>query len=689
MSAGAPWSVKGIDPKAREVAKELARRSGMTLGEWLNRVILEDDDPDQIAALAPPPVAQLRPDLSAGFASHGAELPVRQTVARLETAAEAQARLNERISNLEARFETLASGLARDVQGVRSEFAVRLAQSPGGETEQRLAGLALRIQAAERHGRESVDRIGREVISMAEAVNRRLAATEERSAEAIDLVGSEIARIAGAVEARLARAEHAQAEALQRLGDEVTRVTDRFAERLEGAERRSASAIEGVGEQVSRLTERLEQRHARTADDLAERIRQSEVRTAAILHAAAPEPEPSARADVSPEFFSRAAADDDDPPPVAAFAPNIPRADFDAEGGFAPLTETDDDIFTAEVLEEPADAGLSTREVIERARAAVRAAQDSAERATEIPPKPALEVRAKVARQAASGGFFAGFGQPKARRPAATPGLHTALMVAGGAAFLSVGAAGVVLMEGEGGHGQQAAYSPIGPSPRAAVALAPAVSAPTPDLGDSEAAYAEAVQAIAARRPGALARLKALADQGYGPAQLHMAGLYETGEAGVVRNMAEVRRWTALAAEGGSPKAMHNLAVYYFHGDGGPKDLSSAALWFRKAAELGVVESQYNLGMLYQSGTGVQKDLAEARKWFDLAAVQGDAQARRAADALTPAPVDAAASMNVPTTKRVLARLGYYNGPLDAAATPAYKAALADYQRDQASAVRR
>ena len=49
MSAGAPWSVKGIDPKAREVAKDLARRSGMTLGEWLNRVILEDDVPDTLA----------------------------------------------------------------------------------------------------------------------------------------------------------------------------------------------------------------------------------------------------------------------------------------------------------------------------------------------------------------------------------------------------------------------------------------------------------------------------------------------------------------------------------------------------------------------------------------------------------------------------------------------------------------
>jgi localization factor PodJL len=44
VSAAAPWSVKGIDPKAREIAKDLARRSGMTLGEWLNSMIMEDED---------------------------------------------------------------------------------------------------------------------------------------------------------------------------------------------------------------------------------------------------------------------------------------------------------------------------------------------------------------------------------------------------------------------------------------------------------------------------------------------------------------------------------------------------------------------------------------------------------------------------------------------------------------------
>lgn len=41
MSSAGPWSVKGIDPRARARAKTAARREGMTLGEWLNTVILD------------------------------------------------------------------------------------------------------------------------------------------------------------------------------------------------------------------------------------------------------------------------------------------------------------------------------------------------------------------------------------------------------------------------------------------------------------------------------------------------------------------------------------------------------------------------------------------------------------------------------------------------------------------------
>src|SRR6185295_14157878 len=41
MKSGIPWSVKGIEPDVREAAKDAARRSGLTLGEWLNAAIIE------------------------------------------------------------------------------------------------------------------------------------------------------------------------------------------------------------------------------------------------------------------------------------------------------------------------------------------------------------------------------------------------------------------------------------------------------------------------------------------------------------------------------------------------------------------------------------------------------------------------------------------------------------------------
>src|SRR6185312_1166632 len=137
---------------------------------------------------------------------------------------------------------------------------------------------------------------------------------------------------------------------------------------------------------------------------------------------------------------------------------------------------------------------------------------------------------------------------------------QTALMVAGGAAFLSVGAAGVVLMEGPGVARQAREAPPFEGEPRAAVALAPeplgparpaAVAAPPPQPAPVEvvappadsarADYVRTVAALERQEPGALARLKVIADSGYAPAQMSLARLYEKGQAGVTLNLAEAR----------------------------------------------------------------------------------------------------------------------------------------------------
>ncbi|MFZ1924290.1 MAG: hypothetical protein WAU57_21965 [Xanthobacteraceae bacterium] len=46
MKSGGPWNLRGLRPEAREAARDAARRSGVSVGEWLNQVIREDDDSD-------------------------------------------------------------------------------------------------------------------------------------------------------------------------------------------------------------------------------------------------------------------------------------------------------------------------------------------------------------------------------------------------------------------------------------------------------------------------------------------------------------------------------------------------------------------------------------------------------------------------------------------------------------------
>jgi len=654
-------------------------------------------------------------------------------------------------ADFEQRFATLADQLTRRVEDTRADMAERLAASGPDQVEARLGELTRQLNTAEQRSAQAIETMGREVLTMAETLNRRVQSAEQRSAEAIEQVGGEIARIAGAVESRLGRVDQLHAEALERLGAEIGRITERLTERILQSERRAAQAIDDVGEQVAKVTERIEQRHERASGDLAERIRQSEERTARLLAEArqargdraddaappafvkAPEPElvdaietvgevprfaragdaPTPVVALSPELFSR--AEPIAQPMLDPANPAFGEEDFAAADGFAPLADLEDEM--VEVTPTPPDsdtAPLSTREVIEQARAAARAA--GAPRAPSIHP---AERRPRAGR-----GLF---GALKPGRPTST--WQTAMMVAAGAAFLSVGAAGVVLVEGPGTNPD----SPLAPifdaPPRAAVALSPrsvdtasaptdvaepvAVAAPEPQVDALSTAFVSALKGVAQKEPGALARLKAIADAGHVPAELAMARLYADGAAGVGQNLAEARKWTTRAAEAGDPAAMHNLALYYFRGEGGAQDTAAAAGWFRKAAQRGVVDSQYNLGQLYLAGSGVPRDFGEAYKWFSIAAAAGDASSRGAAmalednlstaqlaaaenaanhflpavDSMPQGPVPKVASLDsVPAlaqAQKVLGRLGYYKGPANGAMSRDLKLAVGAYQRDQ------
>lgn len=1017
MTSGAPWSVKGIDPKAREVAKDLARRSGMTLGEWLNRMILEDDAPEEITsqtyfedrpraergyAEAPRAAAPVLDYSSARFEApqhpgdemgrvamaldrlsgkfdrgeprrtpeaQAADSVMREAMARIEAAErdavavaarfegavqearEENTRLAERLRRVEAeaagprsaealrsleaalgkvanhlyegegrtretisvmeqridqilssgigdpatlieevvnrvderltdaetrtsealvnlgqafadldvrvataekvspeverRIEALAATVSQRVDQVRNEIAGELQAATSGRfdsMERKLGEMAEAVRKSEQGSAVAIERMGREVLGIADTLNRQVQAAEHRSADAIEQVGGEVARIAQALEARLGRSEGAHAEALEKLGAEIGRITDRLTERIGSSERRAAQAIDDVGEQVARVSERINQRQERSAEDLADRIRQSEERTARLLDearekidrsladshrrmgeqalAAAPAPrvtqeEPAGPHDpfrdlapIEPSLEPLALqafaatetetaspfdlhapthdpfADSDDviDRSEAQFAPVSKPPEFDAEDfeaadGFAPAPPTaapveavaeavaeapaeptaaedltvieDLDRTIIEEIPEPQVAGpesepeaaeavaavaeeparpLSTREVIEQARIAARAATGPGGEAKRAKGGAKIE---KLPR--ATGKSL--FSSLSLRKRAGGSTLQTALLVAGGAAFLSLGAASYFVAEGEPGGaapqrvadalavfesdkageitGGEADTTPVIGAARAAVALTPApMTAAMPSGADTAAlaaTYASAVQALEASQPGGLDQLRKAANLGHSPAQFYLAKLYTEGAAGLKKDPAEARRWTERAAEGGNRAAMHNLGIAMAEGQGGPKNAAMSAQWFRRAADLGLVDSQYNLGVLYEQGRGVDQNAAEAYKWYLIAARNRDEEAlknaarvraalstearsvaERSAQAFRPATPNPSATVadatlasggDLARAQRALSRLGYYQGPTDGSASPALKMAIAAYQR--------
>ena len=359
-------------------------------------------------------------------------------------------------------------------------------------------------------------------------------------------------------------------------------------------------------------------------------------------------------------------------------------------------------------------APLSTREVIERARAAARASSDREGSRSIRTAKPADE------------GVLQGLAFGRSRK---RPGPTSALMVASVLAAVGLSAGGYVFFEGKA-TGKlpkrvadglsvvpgDAANNPAAGPTLAAMALSPKPDASAAPAGpDLSGPYNAAVAKIDAHQAGGVADLKKLADAGYAKAEFYLRSLYQDGKGGLAKDPTQSRRWLEKAAEGGDRDRMHNLALDEHQGIGGARNAPAAAEWFRRAAELGLVDSQFNLAAIYERGDGVSQNLAEAYKWYLIAGRAGDAESRagalRVRAALTPdaramaeraagefqpatprpsaqsapSPVQpvALASPDLVTAQRALNQLGYYQGPTDGAASPALRMALAAYQRDQ------
>ncbi|PZU94584.1 MAG: hypothetical protein DI527_03145 [Chelatococcus sp.] len=174
MANSLPWSVKGVDPRTRDAAKAAARRAGMTLGEWLDRKILDESGQEVVET----PPEQL--DIAAL-----SERLARLSTGQMDTAPRASAGPAPRASRPEpsrGEIETLLG---------KAEAFEKLTRESDARTAGALDSIArwiekteTRISAGERNAAERQERATNVIAEAIKTMGERIADIERRSAEA-------------------------------------------------------------------------------------------------------------------------------------------------------------------------------------------------------------------------------------------------------------------------------------------------------------------------------------------------------------------------------------------------------------------------------------------------------------------------------------------------------------------------
>lgn len=301
MKSNVPWSVKGIDPEARVVAKAAAKEAGMTLGEWMNQAIRQIGEGD--GETGENPAGQT----SAPAPDAGPATAPGVTTDQLRAVVDSLNRLNERLTTTEEGLKTQASqtrqtaaGLGQGLETVyermkrlereRKEGSAdaiqeRVEKLERGEGDKgridglkRLEGaLTSMVEALEVTRAEAITKITEneealdQLASRVDVLDDRLTAGFSEVHDAIDAVGEHLDRTERTAAGVLSDAKEASgstdaefveqtSKRLQALGNEIKRSGDqirsvedmvgRLSAKIEAAEHRSA---EGIGEVAASL----------------------------------------------------------------------------------------------------------------------------------------------------------------------------------------------------------------------------------------------------------------------------------------------------------------------------------------------------------------------------------------------------------------------------------------------------
>jgi localization factor PodJL len=228
MKPGIPWSIKGVEPELREIAKTAARRSGMTLGEWLNSAINEQADP--VATSGDAPALETRSPRSSLISTH----PMERAATKLEDIAAQLARL-----------------AARESEGSYRHPA------PTVDEQVAMAKVLARVESNEKQTVEAFSAVNDRLATISRQITRGQPSAPSKVEEAPGFQAMEkaVRNIVEHLEVSDRRTRDNMKALQDRMSDMATRVTSSNSEQI----LRQAPAFNQLENRLSDLARRLEQ----------------------------------------------------------------------------------------------------------------------------------------------------------------------------------------------------------------------------------------------------------------------------------------------------------------------------------------------------------------------------------------------------------------------------------------------
>jgi localization factor PodJL len=239
MKPGIPWSVKGVEPELREIAKTAARRSGMTLGEWLNSAINEQAD-------GPVPETSSSPDkvIAGRISTH----PIERAATRLEDIAEQLSRLAMRESETAPRYV-----------------------SPPQEENGNFARILSRVESNERQTVEAFTAVNERLALLGRQFQKAQPVAAPKPEESPGFVALEkaVRNIVEHLEVSEKRTRDNLKSLQDRIGDMSTRASNTNNEQV----LRQAPAFSALENRLSELAQRIDQSQSQPAAGLPDLLR--------------------------------------------------------------------------------------------------------------------------------------------------------------------------------------------------------------------------------------------------------------------------------------------------------------------------------------------------------------------------------------------------------------------------------